>query len=144
METIDLQKTVFLNAMKQHGIQQLIVNHSGSGDFGYIQKIESIPSIGGTQEELKEIVINGFPFNSNMYECGEWQNSLKIKSMTLKEAVDCLHWEAMVASGYVGWETDDGGSGTLTLDASQGTVVLEHYDNNVVASRKKRRKSWTY
>jgi hypothetical protein len=124
---ISLQKSVVFGAMKQHGIQQLIVTYYVGGDSGDISDVSTGNSDTITQGDLSKIDIDAYPDISSQYdrESKQWVYIPEIKTTSLLSAVKDLTWEAIKVSGHSGWENCEGGGGTLTLDASKETVIVE-------------------
>ena len=153
---IGLQKSVLLSAMKKHGIQQLTVTYHGGGDSGDISDVSAWSRVAGLpnsnserafdmlansdtitqQADLSKIDIDAYPNILKKYdqESKQWVSNPEVKTISLNEAVDDLTWDAIEVSGHSGWQNNEGGGGTLTLDASKSTLELEHYDNIVYSN----------
>ncbi len=150
---IGLQKSVLLSAMKKHGIQQLKVTYDGYGGSGDISDVSAWSRVAGLpnsnserafdmfansdtiiqQADLSKIDIDAYPNILKKYdqESKQWVSTPEVKTISLVRAVENLTWKAIAVSGHSGWAIEEGGGGTLTLDASKETVNLEHYDNIV-------------
>ena len=94
-----------LPALAQHRVANVEAAYSGYGDSG---------------------AIDGVQYRDKSGVCVERENI----PATLTEQLENTLYEFLPA----GFEINDGGQGTLTLDVQDGRITLEHQENEVVSN----------
>ena len=116
------RKPSILNRLTNHGIKEVVVHYSGSGDSGSIEEIEITDP-----KEKGNVLDEAYQSarNSGEWEDGEWVNPDFSDVEQLAADIDgfcSAELEHMVG----GWEVDDGSDGTFTFDVEAGTVTCSH------------------
>ena len=96
-------RDVILPRLKQWGVTKIEANYSGYGDSGSIDRIDYLDSAGE-------------PMNMNL-----------VRPASDPDMENVIY--EFLPSGF---ENNDGGQGTLTIDVSAGKVSLLHGDNETV------------
>ena len=95
-------KSLIVNAMKQAGISTAVIEYSGSGDSGNVDDVTFTPEV-------------------------DARVTIEDEDVSLNEAVRDFANE-LIDSEHSGYENDDGGSGTITINAETNLVTWEHLD----------------
>lgn len=108
---------LFVRAMREHGVTQVDVAYSGSGDDGGPDNISTVPP--DAQFDVTLLIPDG----------QQSPGCISVKA-TEHKFQDVAAQIAMcyVSTAHEGWENDDGGKGILTLTLDQGvlTTRIEH------------------
>jgi hypothetical protein len=128
---VELQKRVIFDAMEKNGIKKLDITYYGGGDSGDITEMAPVFQDSAVHQELEQIRIDQYPEIHRNYSNGSWVNHPGMSNVTIKQAAENLTWEVIALAGHSGWENNEGGGGTFTLDKSEKKIFLEHYDNIV-------------
>lgn len=109
-------KTPLLGALNSIGVSMVVVEYDGEGDSGQINSV-SAAAVDGTTVALTDPV------------------PVAIKELwpgygTLEAVIEALAWDAL-AVYHGGFENNDGGYGTLTINVTEGKFLLEHNDRFV-------------
>ncbi|MBU3625848.1 hypothetical protein ICN48_06325 [Polynucleobacter sp. JS-Safj-400b-B2] len=110
MELDELKESIF-KAMLSHKIDRLVVTYSGSGDSGGVENIEAY----GFGNEL-DLQLKSLP-------CVQI-NARYINNF--EEEISFFSDEIIIAAGYEGYENNDGGNGTVEIDAVNQKVIIQH------------------
>jgi hypothetical protein len=62
---------------------------------------------------------------SNQWEGGAWHSTVVLTDRPLDDALTDFAMD-LVESHFGGWENNDGASGEVVFDATNGRVVIEH------------------
>ena len=127
-EVFDRNKAAILAALKGASIDEVEVKYEGSGDDGGIADVDYVHAR-GEDAKIDGVMVEylGWGWVRDP-STGRSCQSVKTEAIELDEAVRELCDDAIALMGHSGWEDNDGGCGTLTIDAVEGTVVLEHTD----------------
>lgn len=111
-----------LAALRELEAQSATIDYSGGGDSGDISTVAVFPS--ERMDSLAQAMV--------VLRCvrGEWRDGhyqpiVEDRSVALSQALEdfTLEW---VNSTHGGWENNDGGQGTVTIDVTENTFNLEH------------------
>lgn len=114
-------KKVILDVLRSLGVTSATVTYEGSGDSGGVESIEYQPDIDVKVTNVKAALLSIQRFYSRP----------KIEVAVIQGDVDFILStfcdDVIAACGYAGYENNEGGGGTLTLDVQGETVQLEQY-----------------
>ena len=117
-----LNRDRLLTALAGLGVRQVVVAYEGGGDSGDVSEVsveppELLPKLRTETIELRCRI--------GEFQDGHYQYRTADQSMSLHRAVSdfTLDW---VEDTHGGWENNEGGSGSVTLDVEAGTLKLEH------------------
>jgi hypothetical protein len=106
-------KAALLRALRKASIKRVTITYDGEGDSGQTESIEAInfscESVAVTQVDTL-VAIDG---------------TTDSEAKPLREHLDDFLWEVLNAY-HDGFENNDGGYGTLTINVAPQTVTLEH------------------
>lgn len=109
-EALQLNLALFLQAMKENGVDRIKVAYEGQGDEGEVYMEEV-----GCDFSVEQV-------------CREWEaKGYRVTRQTGDAAAMELANDIIAAKGHEGWENGHGGYGFLTVTV-KGEVTLEHYD----------------
>lgn len=116
-------RDALMQALAALGIQKALVTYSGSGDSGDTTEVETVPP--EAKAKLQEarltyaVAIPTYRLNQPI----TW--AIEERDLSLREALEdfTLQW---LEQHHGGWENNDGGAGTLTVDVPGNSFVLEH------------------
>ena len=117
-----LNRDRLLTALAGLGVRKVVVAYEGGGDSGDVSEVsveppELLPTLRTEMIELRCRI--------GEFEDGRYQYRTADQSMSLHQAVSdfTLDW---VGDTHGGWESNEGGSGSVTIDVVAGTLKLEH------------------
>ncbi|MGA0610021.1 DUF6878 family protein [Caldimonas sp. KR1-144] len=114
-------KEAILNAARQAGVAHLRGEYSGAGDSGDHWEVSLEPDNPELDQDVTvELAESQFDAKSR-----EYKTVLVETTLPLSELFD-RYMEMVVESRHGGWENNEGGAGSLTIDVVEGTVTLEH------------------
>jgi hypothetical protein len=111
-ELLPAAKRPILAALKRAGIANLEIAYDGEGDSGQIGEITA------SDRDDKPVPLKG----SVLLDLDGTQ-----RSYGLTEALDAFTWEVL-SLYHDGFDNNDGGFGTLSIDVHKGSFTLEHSD----------------
>ena len=121
-EALHDNRVRLMTALATLQAQQVVVNYTGGGDSGDVAELGIMPPELLPQLDSETVAIRCL--------VGEWRDGqhhhqVVDKPLTLKAALQdfTLDW---VNSTHGGWENNDGGQGTVTIDIAENTFDLEH------------------
>jgi hypothetical protein len=126
--TVDDNKELVFDLMKEHGITTITVNFNGEGDSGQIEDIFLNHPLGDDQgvadqffdEELEGVRIsNGYRYGPNGPELCWKEGPCKVRALVESVCYSVLEKE------YGGWENNDGAYGEFVFDGESRKVSLE-------------------
>ena len=126
-EAVRANRQPLLTALAALGITELVVRYEGGGDSGDVSELEIFP-----QELAEANIANTLKMEQLTYHClageyqdGEYRYFLQEQQSSIDSALRdfTLTW---VDAHHGGWESNDGGSGTVTINVAEGTFRLEH------------------
>jgi len=103
-------KRLILAALKRACIAAVEVAYDGEGDSGQIGEITAVDPAGKPATLLHSVFLN---------------LDGKRRKYSLAEALDAYTWEVL-AIHHAGFEDNEGGFGTLSIDVASGTISLDH------------------
>lgn len=115
-------RAAIFTALRDDGVLRAIVGYSGSGDSGGTEGVRFEMPDGGT---LTEIAMAPQYRQSSQWRDGAWQTTVSLEDKPLEDALTDFAMDA-VDQHYGGWEDNDGASGEVVFDATDGTIVIEH------------------
>ena len=117
-----LNRDRLLTALAGLGVRQVVVAYEGGGDSGDVSEVsveppELLPTLRTEMIELRCRI--------GEFQDGRYQYRMADQSMSLHRAVSdfTLDW---VGDTHGGWENNEGGNGSVTIDVEAGTLRLEH------------------
>lgn len=120
---IEQNRVLLAQAVKQLAISCVEVRYSGGGDSGDVSEVETVPpcaaaSLSMVQIEVQHATVTWDTDRKPTY-------TLAPKAMSVDDALRdfVLGW---VSLNHPGWEINDGGSGTVTINLETDTFNLEH------------------
>lgn len=113
---LPLIKAELIKALAAIKANLALITYDGCGDNGQIESVEAFRANG------KSVSLDTPPFELAV-EASETTG----RYASLREALDDYAWE-LLAVNHQGFENDDGGFGTITIDVARGTVTLDHND----------------
>ncbi len=113
------------------GIPEVVVSYNGAGDSGQVDYITVPKQPGASDEEqateatLKTIAFHDRTRTFSGFDNvkGEWVTNTR--PATLHDLIEDLAY-LVIDIKHPGWENNDGASGDLTINAKEGTIVLDH------------------
>jgi hypothetical protein len=117
-ELLPAAKRPILAALKRAGIANLEIAYDGEGDGGQIGEITATDG-DGKPVPLKGSVLLNLDGTRRKY--------------CLTEALDAFTWEVL-SLYHDGFEINDGGFGTLSIDVAERSFTLEHSDRVIDVS----------
>lgn len=122
LETQASNKDVFLKALADLGVTTFVVEYSGGGDSGDVTETSATPEGVMAQVVATKVIERAV---SGEYVDGKWHYSFREKDISLDEALRnfAMQW---VNLNHGGWENNDGGTGTFTVDVDTGEFTLDH------------------
>ena len=119
---VDANRETLLAVFTKLNITEVIIRYEGGGDSGDVAEVTVIPETAVPQLAVEQIthryVVSGYSDNQYHYHVQERQLSVN----------DALHDFALewVDVHHSGWENNDGGSGTVTIQVTENRFQLEH------------------
>lgn len=111
-----------LAALSALSIQTAVIDYSGGGDSGDVSELVVSPPEQMTQVTQATVILRCVR--------GEWRDGkyhpiVEDQPVLLRQALEdfTLDW---VNATHGGWENNDGGQGTVTINVADNTFVLEH------------------
>jgi hypothetical protein len=108
-------KAKILAALKRTRAATITVEYDGEGDSGQIHDVAAQTRHG------KPAKLPPGPFSLQLYDGA--QSSYP----SLEDALEAFAWQ-VIGVYHAGFENNEGGCGTLTIDVANGTVTLDHND----------------
>lgn len=121
----DFNKHALAQAMRARGLSSVVVTYSGCGDEGRTEGVAFEPP--DVDEGLEPIVAAQMRYRWDE-ERGCGGNELVFVDMHLRDIAEALCDTAIELMGHDGYENNDGGQGTFTLQALDASSELEHSD----------------
>lgn len=118
-----------LEKLKELGIAIVEARYSGSGDCGYVDDIDATlkdstlftPLNWGKNNTIDALI------TKDKFIDGKYVTSCDVQSVTLECAIESLLYDWLDIT-HKGWENNDGGDGTLTINVNSETITLQHRD----------------
>lgn len=101
--------------LKSLNIATVTIDYDGEGDSGQIENIACYDA--ATNDVASKL-------NETVTSAGE------DKSQSLESAIEYFAWD-FLSFYHAGFEDNDGGFGTITIDVAKGTARMEHNDRFV-------------
>ena len=120
MTAIVYAKRAMLKALRKCGIATVSIAYDGEGDSGQIRDIFAFDT------EKRDVRTND-PVRLALYA-----GKAAADYASLYEALDDFAW-LLLAHFHAGFEIDDGGYGTITIDVTGRGVTLSHNDRVIEA-----------
>ena len=133
-EAVRANRQPLLTALTALGITELVVRYEGGGDSGDVCELDVFPAeLANTQ------ILETLKTQQLAYQClaGEYRKTdaqeaeyhyfLEEQQLSVHDALRdfTLTW---VDAHHGGWENNDGGSGTVTINVAEGIFRLEHIE----------------
>ena len=126
-EAVHANRQPLLTALAALGITQLVVRYEGGGDSGDVSELEIFPESLAQANIANTLKVEQLTYHclAGEYQDGEYRYFLQEQQSSIDSALRdfVLTW---VDAHHGGWENNDGGSGTVTINVSEGTFRLEH------------------
>ena len=126
-EAVRANRQPLLTALAALAITQLVVRYEGGGDSGDVSELEIFPESLAQANIANTLKVEQLTYHclAGEYQDGEYRYFLQEQQSSIDSALRdfTLTW---VDAHHGGWENNDGGSGTMTINVSEGTFRLEH------------------
>ena len=126
-EAVRANRQPLLTALAALAITQLVVRYEGGGDSGDVSELEIFPETLAQANIANTLKVEQVTYHclAGDYQDGEYRYFLQEQQSSIDSALRdfTLTW---VDAHHGGWENNDGGSGTMTINVSEGTFRLEH------------------
>ena len=126
-EAVRANRQPLLTALAALAITQLVVRYEGGGDSGDVSELEIFPELLAQANIANTLKVEQLTYHclAGEYQDGEYRYFLQEQQSSIDSALRdfVLTW---VDAHHGGWENNDGGSGTMTINVSEGTFRLEH------------------
>ena len=126
-EAVRANRQPLLTALAALAITQLVVRYEGGGDSGDVSELEIFPESLAQANIADTLKTQQLTYHclAGEYQDGEYRYFLQEQQSSIDSALRdfVLTW---VDAHHGGWENNDGGSGTVTINVSEGTFRLEH------------------
>ena len=126
-EAVRANRQPLLTALAALAITQLVVRYEGGGDSGDVSELEIFPETLAQANIANTLKVEQVTYHclAGDYQDGEYRYFLQEQQSSIDSALRdfTLTW---VDAHHGGWENNDGGSGTVTINVSEGTFRLEH------------------
>ena len=126
-EAVRANRQPLLTALAALAITQLVVRYEGGGDSGDVSELEVFPESLAQANIANTLKVEQLTYHclAGEYQDGEYRYFLQEQQSSIDSALRdfVLTW---VDAHHGGWENNDGGSGTVTINVSEGTFRLEH------------------
>ena len=126
-EAVRANRQPLLTALAALAITQLVVRYEGGGDSGDVSELEIFPESLAQANIANTLKVEQLTYHclAGEYQDGEYRYFLQEQQSSIDSALRdfVLTW---VDAHHGGWENNDGGSGTVTINVSEGTFRLEH------------------
>lgn len=106
-------KAEMLNALRSLGIQTVIITYNGEGDDGQMEEI----TVDHAHTAALDVAVA-------VDLCGDGEPL----SRPLRDVLDDFGWQVLDLY-HCGFEINDGGHGTITIDVANGKVTLDHNEH---------------
>lgn len=115
-------RKVLRDALFDLGVTEVAVEYSGGGDSGDVSDVLCQPEslLSGLTSKQIEILDACHSFNGTAYV-----DVIKNVSCSMREALESFAMDWLEFT-HGGWEIDDGGSGTMTIDVMANRFTLSH------------------
>jgi hypothetical protein len=114
-------RLALLAAARAAGLRSIAVEYSGSGDSGNGTDFATDPpgfDLDGVSIEIVEV--------DSRWIDGVWNRSFNTAVRSMTHASEELTYLVIEVCGHSGYENNEGGYGSLTLDCETGALTLEH------------------
>ena len=126
-EAVRANRQPLLTALAALAITQLVVRYEGGGDSGDVSELEIFPESLAQANIANTLKVEQLTYHclAGEYQDGEYRYFLQEQQSSIDSALRdfTLTW---VDAHHGGWENNDGGSGTVTINVTEGTFRLEH------------------
>ncbi|PTQ84033.1 DUF6878 family protein [Agitococcus lubricus] len=126
-EAVRANRQPLLDALAALAITQLVVRYEGGGDSGDVSELEIFPESLAQANIANTLKVEQLTYHclADEYQDGEYRYFLQEQQSSIDSALRdfVLTW---VDAHHGGWENNDGGSGTMTINVTEGTFRLEH------------------
>ena len=126
-EAVHANRQPLLTALAALGITQLVVRYEGGGDSGDVSELEIFPELLAQANIANTLKVEQLTYHclAGEYQDGEYRYFLQEQQSSIDSALRdfVLTW---VDAHHGGWENNDEGSGTVTINVTEGTFRLEH------------------
>ena len=126
-EAVRANRQPLLTALAALAITQLVVRYEGGGDSGDVSELEIFPESLAQANIAHTLKVEQLTYHclAGEYQDGEYRYFLQEQESSIDSALRdfVLTW---VDAHHGGWENNDGGSGTMTINVTEGTFRLEH------------------
>jgi hypothetical protein len=122
LEAIHANRESLLAALIKLNITEVIIRYEGGGDSGDVTELEVKPETVIPQLTTEHI---SHHFVASEYRDREYHYHLEERLLSVNDALHdfALEW---VDVHHSGWENNDGGSGTVTIQVAENRFQLEH------------------
>lgn len=121
-QAVEANREALLAVLTKLNITDVIIRYEGGGDSGDVAEVTVMPESLMPQLALEQMthrhVVTGYSDNQYHYHIEE-------RLLSVNEALHdfALEW---VDVHHSGWENNDGGSGTVTIQVANNRFQLEH------------------
>jgi len=115
-------------------VKSVTLRYSGSGDSGDFSEMEANPeakwrkAIAAPEVEVTEFSVEPMPNTKRQVQDAVWKVQGRKTTISISELVEISLHEC-VGMFFGGYENNEGGGGTATLDVANRKVTIDHTDN---------------
>ena len=120
---LNRNRNLLMATLAQWEITSVQIRYRGGGDSGDVYEVEPEPACAG--ETLRSTLITASCAKTIWDEARKASYTLESREASVDEALRdfAMSW---VDHEHGGWENEDGGSGTITINVPGNTFVQEH------------------
>lgn len=124
LKRIRINKRTILDAMANAGIKSVVMTYEGNGDEGQFNDISIEGGNDLASNVTVELVVDTSVFD---LENRQWHHSNKVVSKDFVDALE-VFVEDLIEQYHSGYESGDGGGGSVTMSSESDTVTYDKYD----------------
>lgn len=115
-------RNILRTALLDLGVTEVVVEYSGGGDSGDVSDVSCKPESLLEMLEFRQIEIQ---HESGAFNGAQYVYQVESMACSIRQALQdfTLNW---VSQDHSGWENNDGGSGSVTIDVLEDRFSLNH------------------
>lgn len=137
-DVVLFNKVAICELLKANGYQGAQIDYNGGGDEGHVGNVmytlattpnESAEN-SSVQIERLEVQVQRLDLTYNA-ATAQYDRAIRTQTVTLASAMDDFCWDVVQHHGHSHFWDNEGGQGTITIDAVAGTFSHHHEDNYI-------------